>query len=158
MTTVETHENEVYCGAALKVWKVTGHVDNATLAASDPQPIYWSFLTAYNELEEPQINKVVEFIRPRFTAVAEPVYDVKAFYDYDLSDQVQVSGAGVNVGSVWDTDTWDTAIWGGGKVKFEALHGAAGMGRTVAVAMSGGTTVETILVDMGIMWRSGGML
>jgi hypothetical protein len=158
MTTSETYNNEIYCGAALKVYKVTGSLDNITLAASDPQPVYWSFLTAYNELEEPQINKVVEFIRPRFYAAGEPTYRVQAYYDYDLSEQTQVSGGGSSSGDVWDTGAWDSAIWGGGKDKFQELKGASGMGRTVALAMSGASTVETYLVDMGIMWRSGGML
>lgn len=158
MITSETSSNDIIAGAALSVHKITGFLDNVTLAAPDPQPIYWSFLTAYNELEEPQINKIVEFIRPRFYAAAEPVYDVRAFYDYDLSEQSQVSGSSSIGTSVWDTATWDTAIWGGGKQKFQDLRGSCGLGRTVAIAMSGASTVETYLVDIGIMWRSGGML
>ena len=158
MTTSESYNNQVWSGAALRVDRVIGNLDNVTLASSDPQPIYWSFLTAYNELESPQINKVVEFIRPRFYAAGEPTYNVKAFYDYDLSEQTQVAGGAGSSGSVWDTGTWDSAIWGGGKDKFQELKGASGMGRTVALAMSGSSTVETVLVDMGIMWRSGGML
>jgi hypothetical protein len=158
MTTSESYNNIFYAGAALTVHQVTGTLDNITLAAPDPQPIYWSFLTGYSELEEPQINKVVEFIRPRFSASGEPTYNVKAYYDYDLSEQTQVSGSGSSIGDTWDASTWDAAIWGGGKDKFQELKGASGMGRTVALAMSGATTVDTTLIDMGIMWRSGGML
>ena len=158
MTTSESYSNTFYAGAALKVYKVTGTLDNVTLAASDPQPIYWSFLTSYSELEEPQVNKVVEFIRPRFYAGGEPTYKVKAYYDYDLSDQAQISGSSGVTGSAWDVDAWDSAIWGGGKDKFQELKGASGMGRTVALAMSGASTQETVLIDMGMMWRSGGML
>jgi hypothetical protein len=162
MTTSESYNNIFYAGAALTVHQVTGTLDNITLADPDPQPIYWSFLTGYSELEEPQINKVVEFIRPRFSASGEPTYNVKynvkAYYDYDLSEQTQVSGSGSSIGDTWDASTWDAAIWGGGKDKFQELKGASGMGRTVALAMSGATTVDTTLIDMGIMWRSGGML
>jgi hypothetical protein len=104
------------------------------------------------------MNKVVEFIRPRFYAEGEPTYNVQAFYDYDLSEQTQVSGVGGSGGDVWDTGVWDSAIWGGGKDKFQELKGASGMGRTVAIAMSGASTVETYLVDIGVMWRSGGLL
>jgi len=83
---------------------------------------------------------------------------VKAYYDYDLSEQTQASGGSASAGGVWDAGAWDSAIWGGGKDKFQELKGASGMGRTVALAMSGASTVETYLVDMGLMWRSGGML
>ena len=59
---------------------------------------------------------------------------------------------------VWDTGVWDIAVWGGGKEKFQKTVGVSGIGRTVAIAMSGASTVDTTLVDMGLLWRSGGML
>jgi hypothetical protein len=136
---------------------MVGNLDNVLLANPDPQPINWSFLTAYSEMEEPQINKVVEFFRPRFVASQEPVYEVKAYYDYDLTEQSVVSGS-PGSGDVWDTGVWDTALWGGGKQKFQELKGASGMGRTIAVAMAGSSSEDVTLVDIGIMWRSGGML
>lgn len=153
MTTVITWKNTVYTGAALKVHTITGSLDNVLLASPDPQPIYWSFLTAYNELQSPQMNKVVEFIRPRFIAEGEPSYKVRAFYDYDLSELTQASAASTG-SDVWDTGVWDTAIWGGGITKFQLLEGANGMGRTVAIAMAGATVRDTTLVDIGVMWRS----
>lgn len=153
MTTVETHNNVVYTAADDQVHQIQGTLDNVTLADPDPQPIYWSLLTAYNELGTPQISKVVELFRPRFTAEGEPSYNVKAFYDYDLSELVRASATGSGT-DVWDTGVWDTAIWGGGQDKFQKLSGGGGMGRTVAVAMSGATTLNATLVDIGTMWRS----
>jgi hypothetical protein len=157
MTTSETYNNVMYVGAELKVHKVVGNLDNVLLANPDPQPINWSFLTAYNELEEPQINKVVEFFRPRFVAAQEPVYEVKAYYDYDLTEQSAISGSPAS-GDVWDTGVWDTALGGGGKQKFQELKGASGMGKTVAVAMAGSSSEDVTLVDIGLLWRSGGFL
>lgn len=152
MTTIVSYGGNVFCAAALQVHKVTGTLDQVTISDNDPQPIYWSFLTSYNELETPQINKIVEFIRPRFVGGGAPAFDVRAFYDYDLSELSQAS-ANTEGSDVWDTAVWDLAIWGGGLDKFQELRGASGMGKTVAVAMSGATTLETTLVDIGVMWR-----
>lgn len=153
MTTVETFDNEVYIAGALRVHKLTGTLDNVLLSSPDPQPIYWSLLTAYNELGSPQMNKVVEFMRARFVAEAEPSYNMKALYDYDLSTLITALAA--QIGSdVWDSGVWDTAIWGGGQSKFEDLFGGNGMGRTVAVAMAGASTQATTLIDIGVMYRS----
>jgi len=154
MATIATYNNEVYIGAALKVHKLTGTLDNVALASPDPQPIYWSFLTAYNELGSPQMNKSVEMIRPRFVAAGQPAFTVKTFYDYDLSElaQTNTSGSGSDV---WGTGVWDTAIWGGGTDKFQSIRGGgAGIGKTVAIAMSGASTLATILVDLGLLTRS----
>ena len=152
VTTIVTYKNDVYIGEGSQVHKVTGTLDNVTLSTPSPDPIYWSLLTAYTELESPQMNKVVEFIRPRFVAEGEPSYNVKAFYDYDLSELVRASAAGSG-SDAWDTGTWDAAIWGGGQDKFQELKGANGMGRTVAIAMAGATTLSATLVDIGVMWR-----
>lgn len=153
MTTVVTYKNTIYAGAGSQVFTVEGTLDNVELSAPDPQPIYWSWLSAYNEMQSPQVNKVVEFMRPRFVAEGEPSYRIKAFYDYDLSELVRASAAGSG-SDVWDTGVWDTAIWGGGLGKFQELEGGSGMGRTVAIAMSGATTLQTTLVDVGVIYRT----
>lgn len=153
MTTIVTHDNELYIGANLRVYKLTGTVDNALLAAPDPQPIYWSLLTAYNELGSPQMNKVVEFMRARFIAEAEPSYNMKALYDYDLSTLITALSAQIGE-DVWDTGTWDNAIWGGGQDSFQDLIGGSGMGKTVAIAMAGASTTDTTLIDIGVMYRT----
>lgn len=152
MTTVETHNNEVYIAGGLKVHKLEGTLDNILLASPDPQPIYWSLLTAYNELGSPQLNKVVEFMRARFVAEAEPSYSMKAYYDYDLSDFITVVTAQVGV-ATWDSSLWDQAIWGGGTTGFDKLFGGSGIGKTVAVAMSGASTIQTTLIDIGVTYR-----
>jgi len=153
MTTVVTWKNEVYSGAVLKVHKITGTLDNVLITSPAPDPIYWSLLTAYNEMQSPQMNKIVEFIRPRFVAEGEPSVDVKAFFDYDLSELVRASIVGSGT-DIWDTGTWDAAIWGGGQDRFQNLEGASGMGKTVAVALAGASTLSTTLVDLGILWRT----
>lgn len=153
ITTVETFNNDAYIAQGTSIYKIEGTLDNVTLASSDPQPIYWSFLTAYNELQAPQINKSVQFLRPRFVADAEPSYNVKAFYDYDLSDLVRASNANSS-DNVWDTGSWDIAIWGGGDQKFQDVRGSFGIGKTVAVAMSGASVVNTTLVDVGIVYKT----
>ncbi len=153
MTTVVTWKNDVYSGAVLQVHRVAGTLDNVEITSPSPVPIYWSLLTAYNELESPQMNKVVEFIRPRFVAEGEPTYEVQAFYDYDLRELAQVIASGSG-SDVWDTGIWDQALWGGGKDKFQDLKGGSGMGKTVAIAMSGASTLGTTLVDIGVMWRN----
>lgn len=152
MTTVVTWKNKVYTGAVLQVHKIIGTLDNVLITSPDPDPIYWSLLTAYNELGSPQMNKVVEFIRPRFVAEGQPVFNVKAFYDYDLSELVRASIT-VSGTDVWDTGIWDTGIWGGGQDKFQDLRGVSGIGKTVAIAMSGASTLGTTLIDLGILWR-----
>jgi hypothetical protein len=152
MISVGTFRNNVYTGAGPQVHWITGNLDNVTLAAPNPQPVFWSFLTGYGDMGSPQMSKLVAFIRPRFVAEGEPSYRVLAFYDYDLSELTQ-SSSFVESPNVWDIGLWDTAIWGGGQGQFQLLNGGAGIGRNVAIAMSGSSTLKTTLADIGVMWQ-----
>jgi len=157
MVTVATFKNNVYVGADTSVHWVTGNLDNVTVVDPNPQPIFWSLLTSYGDIGSPQMAKIVHFIRPRFVAEGAPSYKVHAFYDYDLTELTQSSGF-VNPLNVWDLSTWDNAIWGGGQGKFQVLNGGAGIGNTVAIAMSGASTLKTTMVDIGVMWQPASLM
>ncbi len=157
--TSEEYKAEFYSGATEdKVWKITGTVDDVTLAAPVPKQIDWQLLTSYNDFEQPERFKKVHFIRPIFITESVPSYNVEARYDYDLAPlPTPVSAAGGTLG-IWDTGLWDTAVWGGELVPAQPPVGSSGQGKTVAIALHGKSQVDTILIAIGVMWSDGGLL
>jgi hypothetical protein len=154
-TNGETFGGELYTCEGSSLYRLTGYTDDLdALTSSDPQPVEWSFLTGYYDFDNPQMEKIMELFRPRFIAQGDPAYNIKGFYDYDLSQIAAATGLSEGSSSVWDTGVWDTAIWGGGASSPRiSTFGGSGMGRKVAVAMSGNSKVETTLVDIGVMYR-----
>ena len=73
-----------------KVYIQRGSVDKVFIdpvADGDPQAIDWSVLSAYNTLGSPAIYKRVQYIRPMFVGDGDPpAFEVKAYYDYDVSE------------------------------------------------------------------------
>jgi hypothetical protein len=137
----------------------TGTLDNVTLA--DPnsgEEIEWSLLTWYSDLETPAQNKIVQLIRATFTSERVPSYSVLARYDYDLQEAIAIPIPTAPTGDVWDVALWDSAIWGVGTVTSNALSGGAGMGRSVAIALRGTSSAETILIRFDVAFTFGNIL
>lgn len=137
----------------------SGPLDNVTLADPDSgDEIEWSILTWYQDLQTPAQNKIVQLIRPTFTAEKAPSYAVLARYDYDLQEALAVPIVTVPTGDVWDVAIWDTAVWGVGLATYNALSGGAGMGRSVAIALRGTSSARTVLVRFDLAFTFGNIL
>lgn len=119
-------------------------------------PIQFSMLSSYQRYGEDGIFKQVQFIRPDFWSTSLPTFNTKALYDYDISELTLLAFPPLSLGDVWDTARWDFAIWGGGESYGQhELRGAGGIGRSVAIALRGETSVYFRLLSFDIMWTSG---
>jgi hypothetical protein len=60
---------------------------------------------------------------------------------------------------VWDRSKWDRAVWSSqfawGSTQ---LHGASGMGRSVAIAVKGSSLDPLRLVSFDVIWKTGGAI
>ncbi len=157
--TSEEFLGESYFGSSdVRAWKIEGNMDGVTLAdpLGSPELIYWKALTAYSDLGAPEQFKRVQFIRPVFISDVSPLVNVRAFYDYNLDrlDDVVSGGSSLWDSAIWDESQWQLSIPNTQKTPV----GASGLGKVVAVAMSGRSQAETTLVQIGLMWDTGGML
>ena len=85
-------------------------------------------------------------------------FTVAARYDYDISE---ISGSPVltsGTSAIWDVGVWDAGIWGGAVVASNAVRGANGVGRAIAVNIKGRSAEETTLISYDVSWDSGGIM
>lgn len=145
-----------------RVLRMDRTVDNVPKEGGEGTDISWVILTSYSNLGSPALNKRAKFIRPNFSvSEAKPTFDVFAFYDYFTV----LPAAPIDIpqplegGSLWDTADWDINNWGQGATEiFFRTAGANGMGRAVAIAMSGRSRGRTTLASWDLMWDTGGFL
>lgn len=120
-------------------------------------PIDFSILTTFQNYDEPALFKRGKYVRPQFVAQIEPKTTTRFKYDYDLAELVNLNAEILSLGSRWDVDTWDNAIWAGEEASgFDQIVGGWGMGRNVAIAMRGNSTTETTLISWDVIYDSGG--
>jgi hypothetical protein len=160
ITTSEQYNSEMYIGtgATPQVYKVEGTLDNVLLAGGTPLQVDWQLLTSYQDMEQPEQFKRMQFVRPIFLGAAIPSYTIKAYYDYNLDALPSPINAVAPGIALWDAGVWDTAVWGGGEIAFQPPIGAWGLGKTMALSIRGRSLVETTLIAIGVMWDSGGIL
>lgn len=123
------------------------------------QPISFSLLTTFQDYGQPTIFKRIKYIRPDFVSKLEPQFSVKARFDYDLEEVLNISMDPATGSSLWDYGTWDQSLWGGNTMTgWHEVRGSFGMGRMVAIAMSGKSRDETTFVSWDVVWDSGSPL
>ena len=160
---IEEWNNRVYFGTVDNTVQVMDvGKDAVVFDPPDPQnngkPITFSILTSYQDGDAPGIFKQVQMIRPDFVGVGAPNYQVKALYDYSLQEPPFANSPNNPVGTDgWDIGEWDTALWGGGLLGGNhTLVGAGGIGRYVAIAITGDAEEQQRLISFDIMWTAGG--
>jgi hypothetical protein len=140
-----------------RVCRNVGYVDDVPLG--DPSsftPVEWSLLSSF---QGDGRNRQVQMIRPiLLSETPSPAVDCVAKYDFDLSEPLVPDGTGGGGDGTWDASTWDTTVWGGDASVSQALVGATGMGRKVAVAARGLATGRTVLVGFDVLFTEGGLL
>jgi len=144
-----------------RVMKMDVELDNS-LITPDPvnpingEPIDFSILTTFQDFGEPALFKRGKYVRPQFLAQIEPKTTTRFRYDYNLSELTNLNAEILSLGSRWDIDNWDEAIWAGENPKgFDQIVGGWGMGRNIAIAMRGNSTTRTTLVSWDVIWDSG---
>tara|TARA_R110000823_G_scaffold74802_1_gene171175 strand:- start:437 stop:2440 length:2004 start_codon:yes stop_codon:yes gene_type:complete len=97
-----------------KVFIQQGNVDEVYLDPAvdgPPEAIEWNLLSAYSSLDAPAMFKRVQYIRPMFVGSGTPIYEVRAQYDFDVSE---LPGAPAFTGS-------SSAVWSDGGVYTHSL-------------------------------------
>jgi hypothetical protein len=158
-----TWKNAVVFGdSTLRVLYMDKEADEVKITPPTPPlpnavPIQFSMLTSFNPLEEPSILKRVKYIRPDVISTAEPTFAATARYDYALNEaDLTLIPNDPKVG-LWDTDSWDAAVWGAAGVGgWNSVYGSFGMGRNVAVAYRGQTYNVFTLVGWDLIYDEGG--
>lgn len=158
-----TWQDEFYFGHnSDKVYWYTGAMDNVNIDLTGNDSIEYSVLSSYQDFGSPAANKIVQYVRPTFRAGRAPSYAISALYDYNFDEIFFGGEASAGTEGVWEpADTvseWDTAVWSGDLGSSYLTGGSFGMGRTVAIAIKGRSKTETDLVDINVMWTSGGMM
>lgn len=134
--------------------------DNISSAGSLGDPIEWFLLTSFSHLGAPAHYKRAKFIRPNFVAETEPLYEVSAYWDYSAPQGAAPTGTVADpTGDRWDYGLWDDALWSGTQERpYNSLLGATGIGRAMAVALTGASNTSCDLVSIDVLWDTGGMI
>ena len=144
-----------------RVLRMDRNVDDVPALGGDGIDIKWFVLTSFSSLGEPALNKRAKFIRPNFSSNAtRPVFDVYAYYNYLVLEPLSPITAPVATGgSLWDTALWDIDTWDSPQLSpFSHATGADGIGRTIAIAMTGRSRGPDLLLSWDMMWDTGGFL
>lgn len=159
MLSSEPYQSELVVGTAGKVLRMDVPQDNVQTDGSGGTPIRYSVLSAYSDMEAPGQFKRNAFVRPNWSAETAPSYECYALYDYTLNLFAARGTAAQQNKALWDTALWDFGIWASdvGDPYF-SLRGTSGMGRTIAVSMSGYAQSGSILLSWDISWNTGGFL
>lgn len=144
-----------------KVYIQRGNVDKVYLDPAtdgDPEAITWDLLTAYQPFEEPARFKRCQYIRPMFIAGGVPSYEVRAQYDFDISELAGTPVFASAGSAVWNTGVWDTDVFAGGLEASDTPRGASGMGRHIAINLRGRSSEPTTLAAFDIIYDQGGLM
>ena len=135
-----------------RVCRHFGSRDNVPLAGGGIQ-ISWSFLTWYSNLGTP-MQKIPGLVRPYFLAQAQPSFDIKCVFDFDLTEVTGAITAIGAAGALWDVGVWDAAIWGGTTLTpYVNTEGLYGIGVNLALAVRGSSTVDTRFIGAEIEYE-----
>lgn len=162
MLSLGTWQGTAYFGTTDgRVAKITGNVDGVLFGNTNSfSSIDWSMLSGFTT-GGTLAQKQVQMIQPMLeTQENNPPINAEAKYNLDISEAASpVVTTTTATGNTWDTAKWDSATWGGGAYNEVApLIGAAGLGRTVAVAVRGRATSRTSILGIGVMFTTGGLL
>jgi len=150
--TGDTWEGGFYFGDTEgNVWLLDGNTD-------DGDAINFGLLTAFQEYGETGLYHRVQFIRPVFRSDGAPAYAVEARYDYSERPVLAPSATPVISGSLWDVAVWDVAIWDTTGAVVQSVGSSYGIGRAMALAMTGSSSSETLFIRADIMFDTAGPL
>jgi hypothetical protein len=143
-----------------RICTLGGSIDTTQVSSGvfTEDPIAWQLVTGFQAFDAPANWKAVQLIRPVFLATQLPLYNVAARYDFDIALPQVVDPPPTTVGAKWDIALWDVDSWGGGFVTEQPTIGAVGVGRWVAVTLSGRSSVATNLLGFNLLYKPGGLL
>ena len=141
-----------------RVMEMSGSVDNADLEGLNALPVKFSLMSHYSDVNMPGQWKRPQFVRPSWLSESQPQYGISINFDHDLAEQDFSPPFVAQPGALWDAALWDQAFWGGSAQSYLETIGVGGMGRYMAVAIRGESTVATTYIGTTVMMDSGGLL
>ena len=144
------------------VYQHSGFTDNVNIDSSGNDDIEFSLLGSFLDFGSPATYKKIEYLRPSFRGGSVPSYAIKAVYDYEF-EEIFFSGTGNSgIGGIWEpaatVTLWDEAVWSGGLAPSFNTIGSLGMGRMAAIALKGKSRTRMELVDVNVLWSTGGTM
>lgn len=163
---VPMHCGDTWRGALMlgtdegRVLRQDADADNQLLAGGLGKSIEFFILTSYSYLGAPAVFKRPKFVRPNFVSQTEPDYAVKAYFDYDVDDIMDVPAVQAPTGvNWWDIGVWDEALWSyAASTPYFNTLGVGGIGRAIAIGVAGSAVTQTDLISIDVMYDAGGVL
>lgn len=136
-----------------------GTYDNATIAGSAGDPVYFRTLTSFGPLESHATFTQVGFLRVLGILSKSVAINVRPVYDYNVDAALTVPGPVADTGtSLWDVAKWDENLWVGGPTAASLPVSTLGLGRVVAIAMSGNSADRINVLGWDGSFTKGGPL
>lgn len=142
-----------------KVYVMDVNVDNALItpvAEQNGVDIQFSILTTFQDWGSPAQFKRPKYCRPQFVSTERPASTTSYRFDYDLSEVLNTDSTPLQGVSGWDVSLWDIGTWDtSDPFGISPACGAWGMGRAIAIGMSGRSRTETTFISWDVQWDVG---
>jgi len=160
MISANTWSGEYYLGSKDGiVYIYDGDYDGTTLDGEQGQPVSFRLLTSFSGLDNHAMYKNVGFIRPIGILAGTADVNVQSIFDYKI--QTPIAAPPITItsgGNVWDSAVWDLSVWDYELRGASIPVGALGIGRAVAIGMTGNASSRFTLVGWDVSYTMGGML
>lgn len=133
----------------------TGYADFLSTTGTGGLDIDWSVLQTFQEFGEVGQYKKVQFVRPVFLAGTPISYSTEVKVDYDLTPLQTPLPIASGTTGYWDLGTWDSSTWWGANAQIDDLRSASGIGRALAIGISGKSNQKTTLIRTDLMFETG---
>ena len=160
MISGNTWNGEYYIGSKSGVvYLYDGAYDKTLLNGTQGLPVAFRLLTSFSGLDNHALYKNIGFIRPIGILAGTASVNVQSVFDYRVETPIAAPPASiVGGGDLWDSGLWDTAVWDFSLRGASIPIGAMGIGRAVAIGMSGNASARFTLVGWDVSYTIGGML
>jgi hypothetical protein len=160
MICADTWKGEYYFGAASGVvYQYSGALDGALLDGTTGENIGYRILTSFQAPSNHGTFKRAGFVRTITLGGTVPSFNAEIVYDYAENAIIaQSTLVPLTSSALWDAAVWDVDTWGLATAAVSFTKGGLGIGRTMAVAMSGTANVRIEIIGWDVFFTEGGLL
>ena len=154
----EAYQGNAYFGTDDgKVFRMFGSLDEVDIQGNGGNAVEFSSLSRFTDFGVYARYKQVQWIRPTFLSNNQVSLTSKAVYDFNIDEIVDQPTASSLIGSRWDVDKWDKAVWTGSTIS-RRLFGAGGYGVNVAIAIKGSVISRATHLSTEGAWQPWGII
>jgi F0F1-type ATP synthase membrane subunit c/vacuolar-type H+-ATPase subunit K len=149
---LEWHAESIWFGTAGKVVKAWSGTDDM---GADIQADGKSAFNYFGSRRQKQFT----LARPIIASTTLPPLAVGLNLDFSDADPVGVVSGNLSAAALWDSGTWDAALWGGDKTIFRNWQGVRGVGFCAATRLKfAGSGFEVSWISTDYVYQDGGIL